>query len=55
VTFMLPIGFDLLFGGYQAFIGGRWSRNVGMGVRWSHAVGSIEVMNISVGFNTSFH
>lgn len=45
---------DFIFGGYQAFIGGRWSRSVGMGVRWSHALGSIESMNISLGFDFHF-
>lgn len=45
---------DILPGGYQAFIGGRWSRNVGMGVRWSHAVGFIDAMNISLGFDFHF-
>lgn len=47
-------GVNFLFGGYQAFIGGRWSRNVGMGVRWSHAIGGFDVMNISLGFDFHF-
>jgi hypothetical protein len=31
-----------------------WSRNAGFGVRWSHAGGTIEAMNVSLGFDFHF-